>query len=461
MRTQLRPTRRLLQLGSVLVLIVFAIQGYAAWQEASSTEVTETVLGATYSADKTGGLVSIVLGILLGLIVAADIILSWRFSQIEVERKLRGSLSLDQWIPVQLTLTSPWRSKVQVEVMDFIPSDCDIEELPKTVDLIPGQQQQFTYRICPRRRGPLGIFECGIRARSWLGLWQITRRLPVVTEAKVYPDFASVEGYQLLAVDHQTSQLGIKRKPRRGEGQNFHQLREYRAGDSLRQIDWKATARQQRLISREYQDERDQQIILLLDSGRRMLTEDGISTHFDQCLNCLLMLSYVALRQGDAVGMMSFGSAVRHAIPVKGANNMNQVINQFYDLYPDKSAPDYLEAAEALLSRYRKRSLIVLATNLRDEDIDDFIEACHLLQRNHVVMVANLRESVLDRILGTPVDNFNQALRYAGTLDYMYQRDKVQTLLKAKGLYVIDSLPQQLTPQLINGYFEIKRAGVL
>ncbi len=456
----LRPTRRLLIGGFVTLCAVLALQANHAWQASSSQTVSQLAV----STDAPPALFAVNHWLLLLAVFVAlcvDLLLSWRFPYIRVERRLSHSLPLDQWTQVTITLTSPWLRPIRVEVMDFVPNDCDYVQLPKQLNLYPRQSQQFSYGLCPRRRGPLTMERFAIRATSIFGLWQITRRLEVTSEARVYPDFAMVEGYQLLAVDNQTSQLGIKRKPRRGQGQDFHQLREYRLGDSMRQIDWKATARRQRLISREYQDERDQQVIMMLDSGRRMLTQDGVSTHFDHCLNCLLMLSYVALRQGDGVAMMSFGSAIRYTNPIKGAGHINRVINQFYDLYPDKSAPDYLEAAESLMNRYRKRSLVVLTTNLRDEDTDDFIAACHLIRKHHVVMIANLRESALDKVLHAPLNDFDDALRYVGTLDYLQQRDKVQNRLKTEGLYVIDSLPQELTPQLINGYFSIKRAGIL
>jgi uncharacterized protein (DUF58 family) len=477
----LRPARRTLVSGLLLLIVVVLWQGYGAWQASTSKVNAEVVSGVNKGAERValnsglpptdfsdssvtdsvlpGPGVALLLVVLL--VLAADLVLSWHYPMVSVKRRLTRSLSLDQWVNIELQISSPLPRSVRIEVMDFVPEDCDFRQLPASLTLLQGQYQLLTYRCCPRRRGPLVIRQCAVRANSLFGLWQIAVVQPLVSNARVYPDFASVEGYQLLATDHQTSQLGIKRKPRRGEGMDFHQLREYRLGDSLRQIDWNATSRRQRLISREYQDERDQQVILMLDSGRRMLTQDGIATHFDHCLNCLLMLSYVALRQGDSVGMMSFGSALRYTSPVKGAANISRMVNQFYDLYPDKSAPDYLQAAEALVNRYRKRSLIVFATNLRDEDTDDFLCACQLLQRHHLVMVANLRESSLDRVLTTPVADFQQALRYAGTMKYLQQRDKVQSLLKAQGLYIIDSLPQQLTPQLVNNYFAIKRAGVL
>ena len=136
---------------------------------------------------------------------------------------------------------------------------------------------------------------------SVLGLWKKNIIQPLKSEVRNYPNFSSVMKYSLLATDQRLNQMGILKKRRRGEGLNFHQLREYRDGDSLRQIDWNATARTHKLISRDYQEERDQQIIFLVDCGRRMLAHDDQLSHFDHTLNAILLLSHVALRQGDAV----------------------------------------------------------------------------------------------------------------------------------------------------------------
>ena len=124
-------------------------------------------------------------------------------------------------------------------------------------------------------------------------------------ETRVFPNFSAVTKYALRGVDSMQSVAAHHLRQRRGEGLDFHQLREYRVGDTFRQIDWKATARSQKLISKEFQEERDQHVIFLIDSGHRMLARDDELSHFDHVLNTVLVLGYIALRQGDAVGYMT------------------------------------------------------------------------------------------------------------------------------------------------------------
>src|SRR5690606_441085 len=129
------------------------------------------------------------------------------------------------------------------------------------------------------------------------------RSVPPPLDVRVFPNFVPLTRFALFSAEQASRMVGAHLKRRRGEGTDFHQMREYRIGDSLRQIDWKATSRARRLVSREYQDEKNQQMLLMLDTGRRMMASDGGRSHFDQVLNAALVVSYLALRQGDGVGL--------------------------------------------------------------------------------------------------------------------------------------------------------------
>ncbi|WP_342779823.1 DUF58 domain-containing protein, partial [Aliikangiella coralliicola] len=205
----------------------------------------------------------------------------------------------------------------------------------------------------------------------------------------------------------------------------FHQLREYRMGDSLRQIDWRATSRLQKLISKDYQQERDQNIIFMLDSGRRMRTKDGELSHFDQALNAMLLVASIALRQGDAVGLKVFGGKEQFLPPRKGPSSISAMLNQIYDLHPTNRASDLVGAAERLVQQFKKRSLIVIVSNVRVEDQTELKTAVSLLKRYHLVMLANLKEQVLQDVLTDEVYQFEDALKFSQTISYLQQRDKL------------------------------------
>jgi uncharacterized protein (DUF58 family) len=277
----------------------------------------------------------------------------------------------------------------------------------------------------------------------------------------VYPNYSTISKLLAYEVDNRLSLAGLRLSRRRGEGIEFHQLRDYREGDSLRSVDWKATARMQRLIAREYQDERDQQIVFMLDAGRHMLAKDAELSHFDHTLNAMLLLSYVALRQGDAAGIMTIGDTRTWLPPRKGVDAVNGLLNHVYGIEPQPIEIDYVAAATDLAARQRRRSLIVLLTNVREEDSEDLRIATDLLRRRHLVILASLRERVLDNTLTQKIRGFDDALRYAATNQYLEARRESHKLLRAGGVYVEDCLGEELPSAITNRYLAIKRAGLL
>lgn len=379
-----------------------------------------------------------------------------------LQRELPGNLPLGRWSEVQLTAHHDFTQALEIEVFDHVPEGMAFEHLPQRISLHPGQQTRVSYRLKPLVRGHFHFARCELLLPSPLRLWQARRVLQLEAESRVYPDFARLYGAQLKAVDDWLSQLGVRQRPRRGLGLEFHQLREFRDGDTLRQIDWKATARKRTPIAREYQDERDQQIVFLLDCGRRMRSQDDELSHFDHALNACLLLSYVALRQGDAVGLATFASQQpRYLAPVKGPAQLNVLLNAVYDLETSQLPADFSAAADLLLARQRRRSLVVVVTNLRDEDDHELLAAVRRLSRQHRVLIASLREEALDRLRQTPVEQFDQAIAYCGTLDYLNACADLHERLAAHDVPVLDARPGELGPELVSSYLAWKKAGAL
>jgi uncharacterized protein (DUF58 family) len=333
--------------------------------------------------------------------------------------------------------------------------------MPQRARVPSGEVARLGYTARPLARGEHRFGDIELRVASRLGLWQRALRAGTPQDVRVYPNFAALAGYALLATDHRLSRIGVLERQRRGEGLEFHQLREYREGDAQRQIDWKASARTQNLISREYQDERDQTVMILLDCGRRMAARDGALGHFDHVLDAALLLAYASLRQGDAVGLTTMSGPARWLAPRKSAGTVNLILNHVYDLQPSHLSPDYYTAAVALMNRLRKRSLVVLLTNLRDEDEETLGPALRLLQSRHLVLFASLRESILSRALVTRVDSFDRALTHAAAAQYLQQRELAFRRMERGGAVCVDVDPERLPVALVNRYLQIKRERAL
>jgi len=398
----------------------------------------------------------------LVLDLAMSYLLKSSVKAIKIERNLAGSLPLGVSRFVGLKIHNLSNRTQRLSVFDHFPQQIEAEGLPVHLSIPAEQHADIQYKIIANERGTLTFPLIQIQLQSYFTFWKRSLKLPVRSTTNVYPNFSAISHYALLATDNNLSQMGIIKKRRRGEGQDFHQLREYREGDALRQIDWKATSRIQKLISREYQDERDQEIIFMLDCGHRMLAKDDDLSHFDHTLNALLLLSYVALKQGDAVGLTTFaGEDSRWIAPRKGQHTVQSILNTVYGLQPSTESPDYSKAATDLLIRHKKRALVIILTNLRDEDNDELIPAINLLKKRHLVLLASLRETSIDDVLKTPIDDLQTAIDSAATQQYLLHRQKTFEQLTHRGVNTIDVSPDKLTVDLINAYLGIKRSGML
>ncbi|MES2320222.1 MAG: DUF58 domain-containing protein [Pseudomonadota bacterium] len=400
-------------------------------------------------------------GVALAAAAGIDAWISRRAPALRVERELAGVWPVGAWNKVTVKLHNEGTRALSIDLFDDYPAAWQMEGLDYSAVIDPGAFCAVSYRLCPDQRGPAAFGPAHLRVLSPLRLWQRTCRMGPRSEVKVFPDFSKLLGHTLSATDRRAPAAGAIRKRRRGEGTDFLQLREYRQGDSMRSIDWKATARRNKPISREYQEERDQQVVFLLDTGRRMQARDDVTTHFDHALNAVLTLGFLAQKQGDAVGLMTFGGETRWLAPHKGRTGLDRLLAGVYDLQPTDVAPDFTQAAAALLNRLGKRAFVVIITNLRDEDDTALRSACELISTRHLVMCASLREKIMDRASSGAVASFSDALRYSATVHYLQQRRAAIKRLGIRADRLIDITPEQLSMTLVNRYLDIKESGQL
>jgi len=386
---------------------------------------------------------------------------SLRRPLLSVERTVHHNLPVSAWSRISLNIVNEGGHSLSLQLHDHCDADIRIRHQPCSVILPPNGKACVSYEVYPTRRGQFNFPGLDVFIDSPLRLWQKKSFLPCISETKVFPNFRKIRHYALLATHHNLSLMGIKRLTRRGEGNEFHQLREYRQGDSLQKIDWKATSRYRRLISKEYQDERDQQIIFVLDCGRRMHHAESGRSHLDQALSSILLLAHVAARQGDSVGFYSFGGTQKWVPPQKTENSVRTLLLAMYDLKSSTAASDYLRTARDLLALQTRRSLMVIVTGSRAEDHDDLLQMARQLRRRHLLVVADLREKILDETMQTPVAGFNGALRYQALQHYLGERKALLKQLRHHGIYTLDVTAEHLPPALVNSYLEIKSSGSL
>jgi uncharacterized protein (DUF58 family) len=403
----------------------------------------------------------VVVAVLLAIAAVLDALLVHRTPSVHVQRMVPHALAVNEWHDVTVRVSNPSSRTLSVEVIDAPPVSFRTEGLPRTVRIAPGKWVEFPWRLRPTARGEFELAWMEFRVVGPLQLVRQRRRVATPAAVRVYPNFKAVSRFALLALDNRVAEIGIHTRRRRGQGLEFMQLREYREGDPLRQIDWKAVSRRNQLISREYREEQNQQVVFLLDCGRRMRTRDGDLSYFDHVLNSVLLVAYVALRQGDAVGAYTFSGEDRPLPPRKGRGAMNTLLNGLFDIQPTTAPSDFSEAATRIATRVKRRALIILVSNLRDEDARELPAALAPLRRKHLVLLASLREPSIEAAREGSVADLPDALRVAAAHEYMEARQRAHNLVRGRGVQTLDVLPSNLPVALVNRYLDIKRSGAL
>jgi len=378
---------------------------------------------------------------------------------LDVQRRLPGRFALGAAGEVRLILRNDTGTAARISVFDGIPQNAIAPTLPWEGIVPANREIRVFHPVTLSERGEVMFGPVHIRRISPLGVWTRRSLHLAPSPVKVYPNYEPVIRFALLAMQHRESPMGIIRRPRAGTSRDFHQLRDYRDGDPLAQIDWKASSRRQMLISRDYQEQRDQSVVFLLDTGRRMRAMDGALPQFDHILNAILLVSHIALRQGDMVAVKSFGGSDRWLPPVKGAHAMPVLLNHLYDYQTTAAPSDFSGAVEQLMARQRRRSLVILLTNLRGEDGKELVPALQVLRTRHVVLLASMRERTVEDAISEPVESFGSALKYLAADRYMQERREILATLSALGILTLDTTAQDFAIALANRYTDIKAAG--
>ncbi len=388
--------------------------------------------------------------------------------RIDVERLAPDVFSLGRTNSVTLHaralgrggLLGPRRLRVELEQVVF--DHANSSELPLRFQLRPGETAELRYGVIPQRRGAYALGDHILRTVTPLGLWQHQRRITSHHRVKVYPDLQSLRVFELLArQDREHAFLRAQR--RRGGESEFARLRDYTRDDEYRAIDWRASARRQKLTAREYQLESNQNLFFMLDAGRAMTASSGGLTLFDHALNATLMLSTVAARNGDRVGMMGFEQRVRSFVhPSGGGRATQRLIQAGYDLHPHLVEPDYERAFREMALRVQKRSLVVLFAQVLDDAVaQTLLRRTRGLMPRHLPLLVLFRDDDVENLLQQPSRRASDLYTRAAAAELSHWRQGFIETLRSHGALVLDVTPRELTPQLINNYLEIKARHLL
>jgi uncharacterized protein (DUF58 family) len=481
-------------LAMVLVALPFLFLAYA--RRIYPTRIFVAVLAVPFVLSlallaKRDALPLIAVADVIAVIVAlGDLFTLPRRSVFSVTRDIGRIASLHKRQPVALTVANRSDRSFVVAVRDGLPESCTTDSEFERVRLAAKSRATLHFHIDCQRRGAHRLSEVYLRAVSRYGLWQRMLSYPVESELHVYPDMQQLSKYAMLARTNRLSLIGVRRRRKIGQDNEFERLRDFTRDDQYKHIDWRSTARRNKLTVRDFQTNQSQRMIFLVDCGRMMVNESQGLTLLDHALNAMLMLSYVALRQGDAVGMLAFSDTIHSFVPVRGGmQQMNRLLHASFDRFPQLVESRYDEAFLHLSNKCRKRSLVVLMTNVIDEvnawQIESYLGS---IAGHHLPLCVLLRDPRLfaaaDRPLGSS-RSAEQLADEAGTLtaedfesDFataeagglyvaaaasgiLTWRHQVLNQLHHRGVLVLDAFPEEITAPLVNQYLEIKARHLL
>jgi uncharacterized protein (DUF58 family) len=399
---------------------------------------------------------------------------------------LVGAALLDWWITpgpqvLEVTRTVPERLSVLVEhpVVFVVHNRSPYALWLRLRDTMPlafrtateqlegavpgGGEMRWQYTVVPAARGRFSWGPVQFRYRSLLGLWEIARQIEAPGESRVYPNLTALQRYHLLARSNRMEIMGIRKVRLRGGAWEFESLRDYVYGDDVRLIDWKATARRRKPIIRNQEAERNQTVLLLVDSGRLMNAEvDGVAK-LDHAINTTLLLAHIALSRGDRVGLCTFSNRVHAWVaPRAHLGQMRLLTETLYNLRGDYTETDHGRCLRLLAARHSKRALLVVLTDFVDAQTSaEMVAHLQLAARRHLVLFTALKDPFLGRAAHaypqTPLEGF----RKAAAVDLLRERREVLERLRQRGAHVLDTEPAELTAPLINQYLEITFRGLL
>ncbi len=398
------------------------------------------------------------------LIAVGDLLTLIGAGRLRADRRCGGVASLGEAQEIELTLENLGRSRRLMRLRDDVPDTFTAEPAEFVVLVPPASLAVLVYQVVPRRRGTYAFRRVDALVGSRLGFWQRSVWVPCETEVQVYPDVRQIARYTVLARRDKLSMLGVRGSRKLGTDNEFERLRDYNEGDEPRHMDWRASARRRKLTVRAHQVNQSQRLIFLIDCGRMMAgdTGEGLSP-LDHALNAMLMLAHVALIRGDQVGLLAFSGSVKAYVPPGGGpKRINRIVHSVHNLFPEMVEPRYDRAFVELEKRCRKRSLVILMTNIFD-DVNAQIVGDHLsnLVGKHLPMGVFLRDHDIFALADNAPESGPGLYTAAAAAALLNWRERAVAGLRLRGVLTLDVFPSDLTAPLINQYLQIKARHLL
>ncbi len=402
--------------------------------------------------------------LLLFIFVVVDYRISRMPEEVRVERGIEGRFHLGTETEVRMRVSNNTRRGQTIILKDEHPPEM---RLTSSREARLGVEAQTTaelrYGLVPPRRGRFAFGAIAVRYLSRFGLVWRERRVEGSEIVKVYPNIRRAREAELKALGARSLVAAHRRASWRGEGRDFESLRDYVPGDELRHVSWAVTARRGRLTTRQYQIERDQTIMIALDAGRLMTTRVEGETKFDAGVHAALALMSAASRGGDNAGLLTFGRHVEAYVPPgRGREHTDRVLEALYAQEPQLIEPSYARAFEFISSNCRRRALVVVLTELVDEEGSrELLKSLRLLRPRHLPLVVTIADRDLKAAVEDAPQNRNELFTQSVAEEIIHQRESALRRVEKEGGLALDVTTAALVPVLLETYIRVKEQGRL
>jgi uncharacterized protein (DUF58 family) len=383
---------------------------------------------------------------------------------VRITREFGGRFAVGAETEARIRIENSTTRPVPVIIKDEYPPQMNLSGLREAKIHVEAQRTAtLTYNLTPPRRGRFEFGQIAVRFLSRLGLVWREARVGESQFVKVYPNMRRAREVELKALGARSLVASHRKSSWRGEGREFESLRDYVRGDEMRHISWTATARRGRITTRQYQIERDQNILIALDAGRLMTARIENETKLDSAVHAALALMSAAARAGDNAGLVVFGRRIKAYLPPnRGREQMDAALEALYPIEPEMIEPSYSRAFEFIAANSKRRSLIVLLTDLVDEEGSrELLTSLRLLRPRHLPLVVTIADRDLKAVVRdaplTVGDLFTQSVAE----EIIHQREAALRLVESQGGLALDVTAAALAPALLEKYLQVKERGLL
>jgi uncharacterized protein (DUF58 family) len=319
------------------------------------------------------------------------------------------------------------------------------------------------YGLTPPRRGRFEFGHTALRFRSRLHLVWCDTKVTSPIVVKVYPNMRRAREAELKALGARSLVSSHRKTSWRGEGREFESMRDYVRGDELRHISWTATARRGKLTTRQYQIERDQTILIALDAGRLMTARIENETKLDSAVHATLALFSAAARAGDNAGLVVFGRKIKSFLPPsRGRDHIESALEALYGVEPEMIEPSYARAFEFISANSKRRALVVLLTDLVDEEgSKELLTSLHLLRPRHLPLVVTIADRDLKAVVREAPTSTRELFTQSVAEEIIHHREAALRLVESQGGLALDVTAAALAPALLETYLRVKERGLL